>query len=406
MQITGFRAFGGEHAESATIKNLLAFAGVENPNTGQPLSEPLCFGIAGGIGAGYSFCPSMIHHGFGSGIHIVGRHKSYATSAIWYEGFFQRVGISPRILETTSKSRAFQNLLEELKENRPVVVWCSRPALPYLGNSLDACDLQMYTFIVFGLDEEKNLAHGSDRAPTPVTLSLEVLATARNGVCSHRNRTLTIGPGQTISKEKLKQGIEDGIKACADHLLHGKMKTYSLPGLEIWAKMIANNKNKDGWLKVYPGPLLFSALRDVFLSIENTGVRGGLLRPIYADFLDEAAQITGRKPLSDLAEDYRNLANLWTALAEHALPSKIKSFKQTKDLLRKKLKLFTEKGEKGHQGIEDASAKLRQLEVEINLKMPLQGQEADQLLQELRQEILVLHAAEVQTAQKLLRALE
>ena len=73
MPTTATKITGGQHTESAAIRTLLAHAGVANPLTGEPLSEVLCFGIAGGIGAGYSFCPSIPRGGIGSGVTIVGR---------------------------------------------------------------------------------------------------------------------------------------------------------------------------------------------------------------------------------------------------------------------------------------------------------------------------------------------
>src|SRR5262249_38398893 len=94
MRVDGYAHFGGRHGGSAAIKNMLAFAGVANPATGEPFSEALCFGIAGGIGAGYSFCPSVPRYGSGSGVSVVGRYKSYATDAAWYQGFFDRIGAS------------------------------------------------------------------------------------------------------------------------------------------------------------------------------------------------------------------------------------------------------------------------------------------------------------------------
>jgi len=66
MSVSGFSHFGGRHGESATLKNLMAFHGVKNPLSGAPMSEALRFGIAGGIGAGYSFCPSVVRYGGGS----------------------------------------------------------------------------------------------------------------------------------------------------------------------------------------------------------------------------------------------------------------------------------------------------------------------------------------------------
>src|SRR5262249_20343307 len=115
IAVNGYDHFGGKHGEAAALKNLLAFAGARNPVTGKPFSEALCFGSAGGIGAGYSFCPSVPAHGCGSGVAVVGRHKSYATDATWYQGFFDRLGAVSRITETTGTVKAHQNLLAELQ---------------------------------------------------------------------------------------------------------------------------------------------------------------------------------------------------------------------------------------------------------------------------------------------------
>src|SRR5437763_16888635 len=112
ISVNGYAHIGGIHGESAALKNLLAFDGIA-------LSEPLCFAIAGGIGAGYSFCPSVVRHGSGSGVTIIGRHKTYVTGAGWYQDFFDRLGVRTRITETTAVKKAYQNLLDELQAGRP-----------------------------------------------------------------------------------------------------------------------------------------------------------------------------------------------------------------------------------------------------------------------------------------------
>src|SRR5207302_5125030 len=71
--------------------------------------EALCFGLAGGIGAGYSFCPSVVRWCGGSGVSIPGRYKAYATDAVWYKGFFDRLGIATRITETAGHGKAFRS---------------------------------------------------------------------------------------------------------------------------------------------------------------------------------------------------------------------------------------------------------------------------------------------------------
>src|SRR5437016_5382336 len=105
MSVKGFSYFGGRHGESAALNNLMTFHGVKNPVSGQPMSEALCFGIAGGIGAGLSFCPSVVRYGGGSGIAVVGRHKIYATGATWYQGFADRLGLKTQSVDGEGRYR-------------------------------------------------------------------------------------------------------------------------------------------------------------------------------------------------------------------------------------------------------------------------------------------------------------
>lgn len=406
MSVEGYAHFGGQHGESANLKNLLGHAGMVNPWTGKSFTEALCFGIAGGIGAGYSFCPSVVRYGTGSGVSIVGRYKSYATDATWYQGFFDRLGAKTRITETGGKGKAQQNLVEELEQGKPVVVWCARLSLPYMNWMVNSTGLWMHTFIVYEIDEEEQQAHGADIAAHRVTLSLDALQEARNGICSHKNRTLTFTPPKTLTKESVKSAVQAGLKACSQEFHKPRIKTFSLEGLELWAKMITNDKNKDGWLKVFNDGWMYDALRDVFDSIETAGTGGGLFRALYADFLEEADAITKNSALTKLARRYRELGRQWTELGEAALPDDIKPFKQTKDLLKKNLQLFIQKGEKADKELIEGANSIHRLENDLRGTFPLNAADTRALLESLRERILVLHQAECDAAKELQHAIK
>ncbi len=402
MTFVPFSWFGGRHGEAASLAGLLAHAGVKNPATGEPLSEPLCFGIAGGIGAGYSFCPSVVRYGCGSGVSIVGRHFSYATSGVWYQNACERLGIKTRITETAAPKKAYQNLVDELAAGRPAAVWCAGSLLPFMHGIETSCGLWMHSFVVYGIDADQGIASGADRAPMPLMISLADLAAARAGVCSHKNRTLTIDPPtKPLTAATLKAAIQSGIRACADELIKGRMKTFSLPGWEILAKMIANDSSKDGWLKVFQNGVLYYALRDLFDSIETCGNGGGLYRNLFADFLAEAAEICKRPSLKVLSDDYRHLATGWTALATAALPGKIKPFKESRDLLIKKRDLFETKGAKADKQMAEIREKLRVLGKNTKENFPLDDAQSRELLGSLRERIIALHRSEEELAKRL-----
>ena len=274
--------------------------------------------------------------------------------------------------------------------------------LPFLHDIESSCGVWMHSFVVYGVDADKGEAYGSDRAPTPLTISLADLAAARAGVCSHKNRTLTIDPpAKPLSAATLKAAIQSGIRACAGELIQGRMKTFSLPGLEMLAKKIANDSSKDGWLKVYQNGLLYYALRDVFDSIETAGTGGTLYRTLYADFLAESAEICKRPSLKTLADDYRHLATGWTALAQSALPAKIKPFQETRQLLIKKRDLFETKGAKADKQMAEIQAKLHVLGKNTKENFPLDDADCRELLSSLRERIIALHRAETELAERL-----
>ena len=396
---------GARHGEAGAIRILLTDAGVPNPITGEPLSEALCFGIAGGIGAGYSFCPSVPKYGCASGVSIVGRHKAYATDAAWYQGCFDRLGIKTRITETSAAGKALANLQAEIAAGRPTVVWCSRSALPFTHDLMTSCGLWMHSFVVTEIDENEQVARGYDRPPVQVSISLKDLAEARGGICSHKNRTLTVDAPKKLSAATLKGAVLGGIRACVDELyLKPRMKTFSLAGLETLAKVIDNDKAKDGWLKVFTPGLLYHALRDAFDSIETSGTGGGLYRSLYAEFLQEAAVITGRRSLAELAERYSNLATQWTETGEFLLPGNVKPLAETRKLLVKQRTLYETKGPKADKQLAEITASLRKLATSMQTEFPLDGKEQRELLHGVRLRIESLHAAEKALANDLAAA--
>lgn len=406
MIVPGYTHFGGRNGEVAAMRNLLAFHGVKHPATCQPLTEALCFAVSGGLGAGYSFCPSVPRSGAGSGVCLPGRHLSYDTAGQWQQGFFDRLGIQTRVTETAAPGKAFKNLTDELADGRPVIVWCAKGQLPFLGNAKVTCNLSMHSFIVFGVDEARQLALGSDRHPTVVTLPLADLAEARAGVCSHQHRTMTITPTAKLTEAALKSAIVAGLRACATGLLAGKMQTFSLPGLELFAKMLVNRTNQNGWLKVFARRFLAAALQDVFASIETESTGGGWFRPMFAEGLDEAALLLKNESLAALAAEYRDLGRQWTALAEATLPDSVKGFAKAKELARKKCQLIEEQGAPALSAILATTAALTKLDADLDRKFPLSPADSTALLGSLRDRVQSLHAAETKAALALQAAMK
>ena len=403
MKIESYRHRGGEHIESTVMAGALAHAGLLDPTTGEPLSEAVVFGIAGGVGAGLSFCPSVLRSGHGAGITVVGRHRSAVCDGGWHRGLLDRLGVDYEVTESSSANAASKKLAQALAQGSPVVVQCSK-GLPYYGPESPTCAVMQWAWdvVVVSVDADAGVAEVGDLTDGTLLVPLEELARVRAQTCTHKNRSFRVPPvTRKLTKKALKGSLLEGVRACAQAMREPRMKTFSLQGVAKWAKSIGNTKAKSGWLRTFPGGQLYWALRDVFSSIEVDGP-AGLMRPMYAEFLDHAAGIVGkRRVLEACAQDYRALGAEWTALAEAALPDRVKPFKQTKSLLRKQVALFAEKGARAAKQMARNRNKLAEIDAAMHADFPLDDDAAGALLGQLQTRIQALHEHETATLERL-----
>ena len=418
--IEGFELCGGRHWESTAMRNLLNHYNLNDPHTGEPVSEAMCLGISGGIGAGHSFCPSIPKHAAkskvksldrstpksfndslyqcGSGSSFVGRTSTVSTSGASYRQFFERLGIKFDVHESTGIKGAEKKVVEAIDAGKPAVVWSCPVPFSSLG-FVGTCG--MYTMLVLGIDTEKQIAAIGDRAQQPFEMDLADLNFCRGRVCSLKNRSLTIQPPKSLTITKFKTAIKDGIQQTVTNILNPRMKTFGPPGLEGLVKVMANPKNQKGWPKVYPGGLIYLALRDMFDSIETAATGGGLYRPLFADFLDEAATVLKKKGLASCAESYRELASMWSAFAENLLPNKIGPFKKTKTLLKKIDKTYIDKGPKAAKVVAKAYADLAKIETDLQKKFVWTPDETLEFLNESAQSLTPIIERELAAAKEL-----
>jgi hypothetical protein len=288
-----------------------------------------------------------------------------------------------------------KHVTDAIDSGRPAMVWIAKFLLPHLGISAKSCDCAwMYSVVVIGIDEAAGTATIGDHSRAPVTMDLEVFKAARAQVCSFKNRSLVLDPTGKITAATFKAATLDGIRTCIAGMRRPRIKMFSPHGWSEWARLVVNKKNKKGW-RVAFGPLvLCQALRDVYDSIETLGTGGGLYRPMYADFLREAATLTGKKPLSKCADTYDALGRAWTELADAALPDTIAAFKQTKAAMNRRAAALIQQGAKGSAAVKAAAERLEKIDAEIAQNPPLDDLATDALLGDLSARIADLVVAE------------
>ncbi|MGH7149321.1 MAG: BtrH N-terminal domain-containing protein, partial [Planctomycetota bacterium] len=228
-QVPGYRSFGGVHPDTAALKNLLAHADVRAPHTGKPFTEAAILGIAGGIGSGYSFCPSVLRYGMGAGVGLVSRHLAYTFDGTFHKAFLDRVGIERTILEASSPSAGQKKAAAALEKGSPVLVWCTR-MLSYHGgvHTPALTGGAAWAVVVHGIDEAKGEAEVADLAPASLPATLESLGKARSAVCTHKNRLLTVGAPKSIPRDRLGKAMLEGIRSCVEAQTKPRIKTFSL----------------------------------------------------------------------------------------------------------------------------------------------------------------------------------
>ncbi len=290
--IKGYDQFGGRSPESAPLTNVLHALGAQ-------YSEAMVFGLAGGIGASYFV---FEYKGMPPTVFLGMRHGLYGH-AEFLGNACKRIGATAVFRETTSRGAAQKHLFELIEAGQPAVAWVAGK------------ETYSYHYVgVAGLNGDSVLLDDMDTAP--VRMSLEQFANKRAAIASFKNRLLTVT--LPAAKVDLRPGILEAIAATVRGMHEAPVKSFAsncgLVALEKFARLLVDEKDKRGWRKQFPaGPKFENGLKWV-----HTYTRKGAYRGMYADFLQEAAKITKRKPLAACAKEYGRLEHQWREFAELA----------------------------------------------------------------------------------------
>ncbi len=384
--------FPGSVPAAAALRILLANAGVSAPHSGEPFSEAMVFGIGGGVGAGvfaFHYEAQDISTFF-----IAGRHR-WEDDQAWLEGATARLGVETTVRETGGAKAAHQHLQELLEVQGPVIAWVDTGSLPYRAMPEMWGGGGYHVLVVYEVDEASNVVHLGDLTDEPLQVSLETLAEARARIRKQKNRLFGI-----TSKEKeldLAAIVAAGLEACHQGLAQARSKSFSLDAFHTLADRLHGSRAKDSWEVVFPpGKKLWTGLTSMYDFIEHYGTGGGLSRPMFAEFLEEAGEALGDARLAGLAEQYAALGRAWSQLAESALPSDVPMFKEAKSLLETKTELFLSQGEAAEAEIRAAWRRLEELAETAEAAFPLNAEEADELRRELKGQVQALNEGERQ----------
>jgi hypothetical protein len=386
--IEGYNRFGGTHWETASICNVLAHQAVKAPHTREPLSEAMLLGLSGGVTSMYFV---FEYEGYDPHVFIGTRYPFDPMGAM-----LKRLRIEVTVRETTSRDRAAEVLKGALADGQVPIVWANVYGLRY--NALP--DLQfpgMMPIVVYGYEDAANTVDISDRARVPLTSTVNELAEARAAQGSLKNRVLTFYPPAGL--ENLPEAVEESIRACVkintEAPEKGPRGNFGLAALRKWADLMVDARDKKGWPRVFaPGVNMYLGLLWAYKLIEHWGTGGSGSRPMYADFLDEAAVLLNKPALNEVAAQFRESGEFWSNLAGALLPDNVPLLKETRDLLVRKESLFREQGMDALAEMEQIAANLSDIKAEMAAGFPLTEEDAAGLREQLCERILQVHEAE------------
>jgi hypothetical protein len=370
-----FNQFSGTRRETAVIRNVLAYQGHD-------LSEAMIFGISGGIVAGYF---AFEYTGVPPYVHFLTRNTFDPMERV-----IDALGIDAPIEQTGSAKKAVDNIRRHLKAGQPIIAWADQVSLDYT-NVRGGDDMWfMEPVVVYGYTDQA--VHIADCAQVPFTVDPEQFAAARARTSSNKHRIMTLA---LDNLDRLPNAVQAGIQTTLDHMtgpaprkpMAGK---YGLDAFKKWAELLTSGKGKEAWSKKFPpGAAMYSGLKSGYFYIELWGSGGRGARGVYADFLDEAAGILSKPALSEVAGQFRQVAQLWGDFTAALLP-----FKETRDLLHQEATLYNEKGAASLAERQAISERLDAIAAHMDDDFPLTEAEAAELREHLAEHLLRIHDAE------------
>lgn len=126
------------------------------------------------------------------------------------------------------------------------------------------------------------------------------------------------------------------------------------------------------------------------------------MRELYAEFLGEAAEVLHQPDLVKVAAQYREIARLWTELANAMLPDEQPLWKELKQLTVAKERLFKEKGIEAGAEIRQINERIREISETTQTDFPYTPEQVRGLLDDLHTRILRIVEAERQVMSELL----
>lgn len=279
----GIEARGTHHCETTALGVLLRHEGLD-------LSEPMLFGLGGGLSFVYWDSKSMPFPFLG------GRVKPFELT----RNLAARLGLTLTVKETTSPRKAWENVATPIDAGRPVGLQLDSYHLDYFGSKVH---FGGHVVAMYGYDEQHAYLVDTAQQGGAVRTTLDSLARARAErgpmTARHRSFTLTLPANPLPWQDQLRPAIRD----CAETFLAAPIANLGHRGIAKAARLVP------GWLG------RTADLAQVAMLMERGGTGGALFRALYRDFLAECALLVDDPALRAGQRLYEEAAVLWTEVS-------------------------------------------------------------------------------------------
>ena len=386
--LENFTQFEGRYWDTAAIRNALDYQGALAPHTGAPYSEAMLLGISGGVTFGYF---TFHYKGYDPQVNLLTRNTFDPMERI-----FERMKIPRDLRRSASADKSRQNLVDALEEGYAPIASPDGALLPYNALPYDEANWYTMPLVIYGYEQDQGEAYISDRSRVGLTVSTDDLDAARARVKKDRHGLILLGaPDDQALAEAIRLGLADCVKLMTEKPPKGSAKNFGLRALQHWADMLAKT-GRGSWAKEYPtGRPLFAALTSAYTFIGPAfGKTVQAERDVYADFLDEAAQVLDATTLNDAAATYREAGAAWQSLLNSLLPPEAPMLGDARDAIDRRTELFIESGAAQLDQIIAQRDRLEGLKTESESDFPLSEAEIADLRADIRDRVLQVHEAE------------
>lgn len=295
----------GGHCGTGSFRDLLEYHGLAYGE--EPLSESMVLGLSGALT--FLFAERVVlpeAPGVELPLYMNGRSEDLES------GVCANLGIALDLRRTDDPGEAWRWLRDELAAGRPTMVWANIGDLDYLDVKLDNT---RHDVVVTGFDLGEGVAFLADYDRDGIErCTLGSLARARASSAfpgPTRNATWAMRFPERLPEPGA------AVRAAIESVV-ANMRSRPDPALPYAEGLHAVRDfaiSYRDWPERF-GDGLRPVLKLLHVLIDRAGTGGSLFRRFFAEFLEEAASLTGDSALHVPAYAYRELAGAWTDLSQ------------------------------------------------------------------------------------------